>query len=320
MTRRRKLAKLDSDKTSLTRAELQEFARRGHCATSLVASARDLVAFDDGVLPEGKYCFVEDVVAALRQTADALLKVDPHRGTSFVMAERGVAQDLVLSLVSANTKVGNIPDWISDPQFDPKISIAAEQKRLVSTHRAVRELLGKATSGSLSIEAFDTALEGMEDPDLAKRLLQAMNPKGPSIHTRAGLVDLEAPERMVKDLPSEARHIVLADVVRGFDDLSRIATVVTRQVIDGNSTLFELGNTFRVHATEEHERVMLLISQALKRPVQLTVALHRVPLQADRRSDLVGDLVQISWDEGSAQLDLRRLLGEQLSLNLLHAE
>ncbi len=313
MNTRRPARKLSVIKNSNTSRGAQESnAKNGFCAISLVASAAEIPVVVDETLPEGKYCFVKDCLHAIDKTAETLIGLRPREGKAFVMIERRAAMDLILTLVLAETKTGGILDG----EFDPNNEIRASHAELVTAAEQVKTLLTAASAVEMSIEEFRAGIERIDNPSLAKQLLDVMSTQAPTVRSSAGLVPLTLDRISIKDLPSDRIHELDVTVTLGFNDQSNSASVMVRTLLDADQSIFAPGNSFRILCLDAEQRISLLLAQAARKPVRIRISLPRVPIVASARTDFLATLENVTMLECEDADQLKGMLVKQLKFVL----
>lgn len=298
--------------SNTSRGALESNAKNGLCAISLVASAAEIPMVIDEALPEGKYCFVKDCLHAIDKTAETLISLRPREGKAFVMIERRAAMDLILTLVLAETKTGGILDG----GFDPINEIRASHAELVTAAEQVKTLLTAASAVEMSIEEFRAGIERIDNPSLAKQLLDVMSTQAPTVRSSAGLVPLTLDRISIKDLPSDRIHELDVTVTLGFNDQSNSASVMARTLLDADQSIFSPGNSFRILCLDAEQRISLLLAQAARKPVRIRVSLPRVAIVASVRTDFLATLENVTMLECEDAEQLKGMLVKQLKLVL----
>lgn len=297
---------------SKSHAALEANAQKGLCAISLVASASEIPAVVAESLPEDKYCFLKDFSIAIDKISEALMGLRPQEGKAFVMIDRRSAMDLILTLVLAETKTGGLLDGPSNAE----VEIRASHKELVKTANQVNEILTLASTTEMSIEEFRTRVDSLNNPPLAKQLLEVMSMKAPRVRSSAGPVQLKLENKALKDLPSNRTHEIEVMVTRGFDDQANTVHVMAKTLIDADSKLFSSGEIFRILCLDADKRILLLLAQAAKKLVKVKVSIQRVPIFSAARVDLLATLEHITVLECEDDEQLKNMLLQQLQLEI----
>lgn len=304
--------KFSNSKTS-ARTVAEARAQAGEGTPYISARAASIPAVVAASLEEGKFCFLKDFELAFEKVAEALLTFEPTGGQSFVMVDRKVAQKLLLTLVLGGLKNTEL----LSAEFDPALIVKETQEEIFSTISKVKEVLAQCDNPELTIEAFREDMSSISNPTLVKKILTAVSTNAPTLLTEDGTaVSLGLEKKMLKDLPSDKKHTLNVVVTSGFDEESKTATVVIRDLVSADAALFEIGGFIKVLCVDDEMRLSLLVGQAARKKLRVTVSVPRVPLFPSAYSTLLTTLEEAFILDFDGSEALKGLLFEQLKLDL----
>lgn len=296
----------------MTREAMEANAQRGHCPIALTASTADIPAVVSEALQEGMYCFFKDFFNAIERAAEALIKVNPHDGKTFVMIKRQAAMETILALVVAETKIGGFLDNSSGPE----VELYSSHKELKQVTHQVKLLLTKASTTEISIEEFNAEIDLMKNPQIARKLLGVMSMNAPRVRSLAGPIDLCLDNKPIRDLPSNRTHEIEVTITRGFDDQANTVHVIAKTLVDADPGIFTYGAIFRILCLDPEKRVLLLLAQALRKPVRVCVSVLRVPIFPRGPMDILATLEHITLLDCEDDDQLKDMLLHQLQLEI----
>jgi len=304
--------KFSNAKTS-ARTVSEARAQAGEGIPFILARAASIPAVVASSLEEGKFCFLKDFVLAFEKVAEALLTFQPDGGQAFVMVDRKAAQKMVLTLVLGGLKNSEL----LSAEFDPLLVVKESQEEIFSTIAQVKEVLARCDNPEVTIETFREDMSSISNPTLVKKILTAFSINAPTLVAEDGTaVSLGLEKKMLKDLPSNKKHTLNVVITSGFDEESKTATVVIRDLIGADSSLFEIGGFIKVLCVDDEMRLSLLVGQAARKELRVTVSVPRVPLYSSAYSTLSTTLEEVAILDFDGSEVLRGLLSEQLKLDL----
>lgn len=281
-----------------TNADRESNARAGLCAHALFASASDIPSVVSDALPDGKYSMVSEVTKALTKVEKCLRALHKDRGRTYVMVETEEARRLVLTLVLGDTSIG------LSKELDPAPVIRSDHKALQSTVNDIRKVIEAAQSGTMSYEEVRERLDQLPNPPLVNEVLALIGHKTPVVQSLAGPIDLGLGRFTVKDVASQRQHQLDVLVVGGFDEQSSTVGLEVRALVDADNRLFSPDVRIKARVYEDAHRLQILLAQAAKQVIRITLSLPRVPIgcAAPGKADIVGDLVRLEISEDAQGL------------------
>jgi hypothetical protein len=288
-------------------------AQAGEGIPYILARAASIPAVVASSLEDGKFCFLKDLVLAFEKVAETLLTFEPDGGQAFVMVDRKAAQKMVLTLVLGGLKNSEL----LSAEFDPLLVVKESQKEIFSTIAQVKEVLARCDNPDLTIEAFRKDMASISNPALVKKILTAISINAPILMAADGTnVSLGLEKKVLKDLPSDKKHTLDVVITSGFDEESKTATAVICDLIGADASLFEVSSFIKVLCVDDEMRLSLLVGQAARKRLRVTVSVPRVPLYPYANSTLSTTLEEVAILDFDGSEVLKGLLFEQLKLDL----
>lgn len=297
---------------SPSRSVAEARAQAGEGIPFISARATSIPSVVSEALGIGKFCFLKDFELVLEKVAETLRAFQPDGDRGFVMIDRQSAQKLALTLVLGGLKSNEL----LSPEFDSSIVIKGSRSEIFSAIERVKEALARCDNPDHTIEVFREEMSAIGNPALVKSILKAISANAPTLLSEDGTtVSLSLNKKILKDLPSHKKHI-LKVVSVGFDEESKTATVVVRELISADVSLFEVSDFVKVLCVDDQMRLSLLLAQAARKALEITISVPRVPITS------VGQAMLSTVLENASILDfddsevLKGLLSDQLQFDI----
>ena len=301
-----------SNSNSSSRAIAEARARAGEGIPFISSRAASIPAVVSSAFEDGRYCFLKDLELAFKKVAEALHAFQPDGEHAFVMIDRKLAQKLTLTLVLGGLKESEL----LSAEFDSSTVVKETQEEIFSTITKVKEVLARCDNPDLTFEAFREEIASISNPALVKKILKAVSTNAPTLSSEDGTtVALGLDKKVLKDLPSSKKHILIV-VSCGFDEESKTATVIVRDLTDADFSFFEVGGFVKVLCVDDEMRLSLLLGQAARKTLRISVSVPRVPLISSAYSTLSATLEEVSILDFDDSDVLKSLLSDQLKLDI----
>lgn len=270
-----------------------------------------LPAFNDELLPEGRFTGIGDFKSALRRVGDAMQDLSRNRG--HLVVDRQQASNLILSFALVkDTRTMPLSE-----DFSVQSLLKLDHKELISGAAEAKKILRELVEKDMDYTGVQQAIESTRNPGVTRRVLPMLGPAGVKIPTTAGILDLSIDRVAPKALHSDVTLAVSGSVVGGLDEITGSFLIQINSITPVEHCVVQLNARYRVAMVYAEHRTPLLLGQLLQSNVRMILKVDSAPLRQTNSHDLRLSLESIELDLDDLDPDAAvQRLAKQLMLDL----